>query len=150
MKQLLFPFVILISVSSSAQTMEQTMEKRAREFHRVLGLNDKELWKKFIQENYTKALIEKPMRSKVARQDGESSTSESKEANGTLEDKVKMFERLHNDFGGSKIISVKPIGENLEMEVSNGDMSGVFKFKFEKNKPHLIDGLGIQAEGGGR
>lgn len=150
MKKLLLPIAILICLNGLAQTMEQVMEKRAREFHRVLMLSDKEQWKKFIQENYTKAFIEKRMRAKVARQDGESSSSESKDSNGTIEDKLKMFERLHDDFGGSKITSIKPNGENLQMELSSGDLSGVFKFKFEKNKPYLIDGIGIDVEGGGR
>ena len=150
MKKLLLPVAILICLNGLAQTMEQTMEKRVREFHRVLMLSDKEQWKKFIQENYTKAFIEKRMRAKVARQDGESSSSENKDSNGTIEDKLKMFERLHDDFGGSKITSIKPSGENLQMELSSGDLSGVFKFKFEKSKPYLIDGIGIDVEGGGR
>lgn len=150
MKNILLLIAITGALNSFAQTMEQTMEKRARELHRVIGLNDKEQWKKFVQENYTKALIEKPMRAKVARSDGENSSAESKETKGTLEDKVQMFERLHDDFGGSKIVSIKSDGENLQMELSSGDLSGVFKFKFEKNKPYLIDGIGIDVEGGGR
>ena len=149
-KVFLFGTIILISINGLAQTLEQTMEKRAREFHRVIGLTDREQWKKFIQDNYTKALIEKPMKAKTVKEGEEGNSSESKEIKGTIEDKVKMFERLHNDFGASKIVSVKPSSEGLEMELSNGDLSGTFKFKFDKNKPYLIDGLGVQVEGGGR
>jgi hypothetical protein len=61
-----------------------------------------------------------------------------------------MFERLHGDFGGSKIVSIKAAGENLEMVLDGGNLSGTFKFKFDKNKPYLITGLGVNAEGGGR
>ena len=146
-------FLLLVIVffckNGFSQELQQTMEKRAREFHRVIGLTDKDQWKKFIQENYTKALIEKPMKAKMVKQGEEGSSSESKEIKGTVEDKVNMFQRLHDDFGGSKIVSIKPNGENLEMELSAGDLSGVFKFKFDKNKPYLIDGLGVQVEGGG-
>ncbi len=149
-KVFLFGTIILISINGLTQTLEQTMEKRAREFHRVIGLTDREQWKKFIQDNYTKALIEKPMKAKTVKEGEEGNSSESKEIKGTIEDKVKMFERLHNDFGASKIVSVKPSSEGLEMELSNGDLSGTFKFKFDKNKPYLIDGLGVQVEGGGR
>jgi len=151
MKKTFIPVVLtLLYLNGSAQTLEQTMEKRASEFHRVIGLNDKEQWKKFIQESYTKALIEKPMKARTVKQGEEGNSSETKDIKGTIEDKVNMFQRLHNDFGGSKIISIKPNGENLEMELSAGDLTGVFKFKFDKNTPYLIDGLGVQVEGGGR
>ncbi|MEQ1588245.1 MAG: hypothetical protein ABL895_20345 [Cyclobacteriaceae bacterium] len=33
------------------ESREQVMENRAREMHRVLGLNDWAAWKKFIKEN---------------------------------------------------------------------------------------------------
>jgi hypothetical protein len=150
MKTTLLLWTALTVTHSLAQTMEQSMEKRAREFHRVIGLTDKEQWKKFIQENYTKSLIEKPMRAKTMRQDDQSASSETKDIKGTLEDKIAMLERIHNDFGGSKIASIKPNGENLEMKLDNGDMSGVFNFKFEKEKPYLISGLGISVEAGRR
>ena len=42
------------------------MENRAKGFHKALTLSDKESWKKFILENYTKTLIEKPMKARVA------------------------------------------------------------------------------------
>ncbi len=141
--------ILLCYVNGFTQTLEQTMSKRAHEFHRVIGLTDKEQWKKFIQENYTKALIEKPMKARTVKQGEEGNSSEDKEIKGTIEDKANMFQRLHNDFGGSKIISIKPNGENLEMELSAGDLTGVFKFKFDQNKPYLIDGIGVQIEGGG-
>ena len=149
-KAYLLVVMLLCCMNGFTQTLEQTMEKRAREFHRVISLTDKEQWKKFIQENYTKALIEKPMKARTVKQGEEENSSESKDIKGTIEDKVNMFQRLHNDFGGSKIISIKPSGENLEMELSAADLTGVFKFKFDKNKPNLIDGLGVQVEGGGR
>ncbi len=149
MKKVFLLFVsALASICSLAQTMDQTMEKRAREFHRVIGLDNKADWKKFIEENYTKALIEKPMKARTVTEGEEGNSSESKEIKGTIEDKVNMFQRLHDDFGGSKIISTKTNGENLEMTLSIGDLSGVFKFKFDKGKPYLIDGIGIQVEGG--
>ncbi len=63
-----------------------------------------------------------------------------------LEAKAKMFARLHEDFGGSPIMSIKSKDENLEMVLNNGEgLIGTFKFRFEKTKPYLIDGIGIEA-----
>lgn len=126
--------------------MDKVMEKRARELHRVIGLSDQEQWKKFIQENYTQALIDKPMRAAVNESgQGAATTSEVKSSNN-LDAKVKMFGRLHEDFGGASIVSIKSSGEILNMTLDNGDgLIGTFKLKFEKTKPYLIDGIGIEA-----
>lgn len=150
MKKLILLIATLIGFQSFSQTMEKEMEKKAREFHRVIGQTSKDQWKKFIQENYAKSLIEKPMRAKVSQRDGENTTSETTDTKGTLEDKVQMLERLHGDFGDSKIVSIKTSGENLEMVLDGGNLSGSFKLKFDKTKPYLITGLGVNVEGGRR
>ena len=141
----------LCQMAWAQDAMEKTMEKRAREMHRVIGLNSKDEWKKFIQENYTKALIDKPMQAKVSTSDSDApnSSSETKSA-GNIEAKASMFERLHDDFGGSKIASIKATGDKLEMVLDNGDMAGTFVLKFSKEKPYLIDGMGIQVGEGRR
>jgi len=126
------------------------MEKRARELHRVIGLADQAQWRKFITENYTQALIDKPLRSQVAKGDRPAPTPEKTASSGNLEGKVSMFQRLHNDFGDSKIVKLKPDGEKLEMELSGSELSGVFSFVFSTEKPYLIDGLRVQAEAGNR
>ncbi len=128
--------------------MQQVMEKRAREMHRVICLADKEQWRKFIKENYAQTLIDKPMHSQVSNSDNEGTTSEKKEIGNNLEGKVNMFQRLHNDFGDSKIVSIKPDGDKLKMELSSSELSGTFNLKFSTVKPYLIEGLGIQIEGG--
>ena len=49
---------------------------------------------------------------------------------------------------GSKIVSLKPTGEKLEMILKNDmGMMGTFLLKFEKTNPYLIDGLGIEVGG---
>ena len=150
----LFALVMIAGLCQTAwaqDAMEKAMEKRAREMHRVIGLNSKDEWKKFIQENYTKALIDKPMQAKVSTSDSDApnSSSETKSA-GNIEAKASMFERLHDDFGGSKIASIKATGDKLEMVLDNGDMAGTFVLKFSKEKPYLIDGMGIQVGEGRR
>src|SRR5688572_26185313 len=90
-----------ISTSALAQEMQKVMENRAREMHRVIGLSEKEQWKKFIQENYTQALIDKPMRV-VTSENGATASSQSKTPDN-LEAKASMFQRIHDDFGKSKI-----------------------------------------------
>jgi hypothetical protein len=142
-------FILLLSTTLfcfAQETKEVIMEKRAREMHRVLGINDPAQWRKFIKENYTQALIDKPMRAKVQTSDDGSDKSSASSSADNLEAKVGMFERLHSDFGDSKITSLKVIGDNVEMIVL-GEMGlkGTFKFKFDPIKPHLISGLGIEA-----
>ncbi len=143
----LFFFSGLWGASFAQESMEKVMEKRAKEMHRVMSLTDKEQWKKFIKENYTQALIDKPMQAKVQTSENgktSSNTSEPKAADN-LEAKAGMFQRLHNDFGGSKIISLKPIGEKMEMVLKNDmGMIGTFNLKFDKVSPYKIDGLGIE------
>jgi hypothetical protein len=141
----LISFVFILQVS--AQDISE-MEKRAREMHRVIGLDDKQQWIKFIKENYTQALINKQQTMKVqSNENGNVSTSkEEMKEEDKLEAKAKMFARLHEDFGGSKIISIKSKDENLEMVLNNGEgLIGTFKLRFEKTKPYLIDGIGIEA-----
>ncbi len=136
-----------ITLTLAQESREQIMEKRAREMHRVFGLNDRAAWKKFIKENYTQALIDKPMRAKVQTSDNGSDKSSETSSADNLEAKTDMFERLHNDFGGSKITSLKVIGDDVEMIVL-GDMGlkGTFRLKFDVAKPYLISGLGISAD----
>ena len=139
--------LLLVSPAFCQDTMEKVMEKRAKEMHRVIGLTDKAEWKKFVKENYTQALIDKPMQAKVQTSDNGSvstSTSENKSADN-IEAKAGMFQRLHGDFGNSKLVSLKPIGEKMEMVLKNsGGMTGNFTLTFDKKSPYLIDKLGIE------
>lgn len=144
--------IALLVITSSTlalaqESREQVMEKRAREMHRVLGMNDRAAWKKFIKENYTQALIDKPMRAKVQTSDNGSDKSTETSSADNLEAKADMFGRLHNDFGDSKITSLKVTGDDVEMIVL-GDMGlkGTFLLKFDVAKPYLISGLGIAAD----
>jgi hypothetical protein len=152
MKQLLLiaAFVGLGLCSFAQESIQEVKEKRAREMHRVIGLEDKEQWKRFMKENYTQALINKPMRAVAETSDNgttkSASTEQSKQADN-LEAKTAMFQRLHEDFGKSKIVSIKTDEEKLEMIVKSDDgLSATFILKFDKNKPHLIDGLGIEVQ----
>ena len=152
MKQLiLLAAIVGLTLPLMAQeTPEKIMEKRARELHRVIGLNDKEQWKAFMKANYTQALIDKPMRAVVESSEGNSSSTTSSsqsKATDNLEAKTAMFQRLHDDFGKSKITSIKTEGEKTEMVLKNeGGLSGTFMLTFSKNMHYLIDGLGIEVQ----
>jgi hypothetical protein len=151
MKRLILSAIVFgLSLPLAAQEIKQVMENRAREMHRVIGLKDKEQWKKFIKENYTQALIDRPMRAVTQTSDnGSTSISGSTQPKSTdnLEAKATMFQRLHDDFGKSKIISITQGDYKVEMVVKNEDgLGGTFILKFDKNKPYLIDGLGIEVE----
>ena len=132
----------------SQESMEKVMERRAREMYRVIGLDSPDEWKKFIRENYTQALIDKPMQAKVntGGSSGAETSSSSKES-GNLEAKADMFRRLHDDFGGGSIKSIKATGEKLDMKINSDGMMGTFTLRFSKEKPYLIDGIGIEVGG---
>lgn len=137
-------------VNFAQDNPQDVMEKRAREMHRVITLNDKEQWRKFIQDNYSQTLIDKPMRKKIVNQDDGGTQSETKTTAGNLEDKVNMFQNLHRDFAESQIASIKKVNQTLEMVLSGGGTEGTFKLKFSEAKPYLIEGLGIELTGGPR
>jgi hypothetical protein len=132
------------------ENAQDVMEKRAREMYRVITSNDREQWRKFIKENYSQTLIDKPMRKKIVNQDDGGTQSETKTTAGNLEDKVNMFQNLHRDFAESQIASIKKVNQTLEMILSGGGTEGTFKLKFSDTKPYLIEGLGIELTGGPR
>jgi len=122
------------------------MEKRANELHRVMGLNEQEQWKKFMLESYSKSLLERPVKSTIKTEEG-STTSTSSSTADKLEEKMKMFERLHSDFGSSKVVSMKTVNEKIEMILENtSGLKGNFSIAFEKQTPFLIDGINIQID----
>ena len=124
------------------------MEKRAHELHRVIGLNDREQWKNFMKENYTKSLLERPVKSSVKTTEKETASSTNATSTADkLEEKLKIFERLHNDFGKSKIVSLKPVSEKIEMILENtSGNKGNFSIAFENSKPYLIDGIRVEVD----
>lgn len=150
MKNLILIFAASLLWSGlTAQIMDEAIEKRAREMHRVISLDDKAQWEKFVKENYTQALIERTMKAQIKKDGPEGASSQTQENKGTVADKVNMLQRLHNDFGGSKISSLKTKDGEVEMVISGSGLSGTFRLKFDKNAPYLIDRIGIQVEGGG-
>lgn len=139
---LLFCLALIGTAALAQESMEKVMESRAREMFRVIGLDDKEAWKKFITENYTQALIEKPMQAKRDTGDGAPSTASTQK--GTVEGKAQMYQMLHNDFAGGKITAFTITGETAKMSVSSSNLAGTFTLKFSKEKPWLIDSIGIE------
>ena len=149
MKNLFLICCCFAIVSAFAQDSKQaTMEKRARDLHRIMGLNDKEQWKKFMKENYTKSLLERPVKSSVKTTEKETASSTNTASTAdNLEEKLKNFERLHNDFGKSKIVSLKPVNDKIEMILENtSGNKGNFSITFENSKPYLIDGIRVEIE----
>jgi hypothetical protein len=138
--------LILFSISSIFSPQEislQTMEKKAKEMIRVISLSDESAYRKFIKENYTEQLINKPMRRKVDSPDGSKATEDKAESNG--EAKVKMYGMLHGDIGNGKILSMKRDGDKLTVDVSGDTGSSVtFVLTFLKTEPGLIDGFSVQ------
>lgn len=143
MKKLFTLLALTVTITAYGQdSMEKTMEARAREMSRVITLNNPEAWKKFIRENYTKALIEKPMQ---ARRDTGSGGASGTTQPGTVEGKAKMYEMLHKDFGSGNVTTLTVAGSEVKMVITAYDLRGTFTLKFAKEKPWLIDGIRVEA-----
>lgn len=138
--------VAFATVAFIQESKESIMEKRARAMSSAINSHDREIWKKFIQENYSQALIDRPMKATV-QVDGQSSQSSSDSKVSNLEAKTKMFDRLHNDFAGSKITSIKSKDNKTEMVLSTDTgLKGIFNLTFETERPYLISALGVEVE----
>jgi hypothetical protein len=148
MKNIFTALIMFISCIVFAQDKTKTLDQRARDFHKAISKNDKGEWKKYMLENFTQALIDRPMRAKVVTSEKDNSSPSSTTNTETqVEAKLAMFERLHYDFGKGKIASVKIEGEKVEMTIStDGGMTGVFRLDAESKSPWLIDKLGIEVE----
>ena len=141
---LIFCLTLAANVACAQESMEKIMESRAREMYRVISLDEPESWKKFIKENYTKALIDKPMRSQVEGGGSAAGSATSQTHEGNIEGKASMYRMLHNDLGGGKISTIKITGEKVDMVVNSSGTVGTISLKFSKEKPYLIDGLGVE------
>lgn len=151
MKGILFlVFGFMILNAPAQDTMEQTMEKRARELHRVLGLSGKEDYKKFMTENYTKEFLEKPVKLNRVVSDSEgnsATTSSDNKPMDNLEAKTQMYAQLHEDFGGSKLESITRKDNKIEMKLNaSGGLKGKFTLTFNREKPYLIEAMGVEAD----
>ena len=146
MKNLFLIVCLFVVVAAFGQNKKQTIiEKRARELHSTIGLTNKDQWKKFMQENYSKAMLERPVTTKTRTNDSEVTTSTSAATADQLEEKVKMFERLHSDFGNSKILSLKSFDERVEMVLENTvGLKGNFNITYEKESPFLINRIAVE------
>jgi hypothetical protein len=144
MKNIFLIAVLFSSFSALGQDhAKHTMESRAREMIRVLGLTDKGEYRKFIKANYTEALINKKMRLNV--QGGPGGAASETEKTDPVDDKVNMYARLHDDLGEGKIISMKQTGEKLDVEAQGSTGASMnFVLTYQKVEPFLIDGFSVQ------
>jgi hypothetical protein len=137
-------FVVTPCLLLAQQAAEKVMEKRVREFHRVISLNEREAWKQFIKENYTQALIDKPTKASKSGDGGNEVISPAPSDN--IEDKAAVFRMLHDDFGGSEITSLTLKGNQAELSLlAVSGLVGTFRFTFEKAGPYKIDALAAEA-----
>jgi hypothetical protein len=143
---LIFLFLAGLVFEAQAQKpRDQTTTERAREMYRIIGVDDKEQWEKFVRENYSKELLERTIRSKVSSStDGSQEKGEEKTAK-SIEEKAMFFKRLHSDFGKSKIVSLEPKDQDVEMVLQNAEgLTGTFTLTFTTESPYLIDRIGIE------
>jgi hypothetical protein len=139
--KVIFILAFAIGGVGHAQNHDEAITARAKEFHRAMCQTDREVWKQFILNNYTKALQERQVKQQISTEGG----SKSEELAEALEGKIKMLGRLNEDFGGGKLISVVAKGDEVEMVATTGQGDqGRFKLKFEKNAPYLIDGIMVE------
>jgi hypothetical protein len=143
--------MMAVAFSAIAQKSEavKKMERRANEFHRMITVNDKNAWIKFMQDNFTKTLQEKPFRRNVQKKDQETDVlieKSEKDGTGTLDAKTVLFDQLYRDFGTSKMKSLKTENNKSEMILENNGVMATLSIKYTEQAPYLIDGLGIEVK----
>lgn len=136
----------LVCATAPAQSSQQVAaEKLAREMHRVIQLDDAAAWEKFVRDNYSKALISKPMRAQVEGSGPNDRPAASSQSTDPVKAKADMFRMLHADFGNSEIVSLKTTGNKVEMVLrEKGGLTGTFALQITSTAPFLIDGLGVE------
>ena len=125
MMKYVFTFCMLfVCAAGFSQTMEKVMEKRAREMHAAFSSADKDGWKKFVEANYSDRLIK----------------------DRGLDNILQMWQNIHQDLSGSKIVSVTQTKEGTEMIVKRGDdgQKATFLLIPEAASPYKIDRMGIE------
>lgn len=145
-------FIVLLCFAAGPvlgqKSAEKEMEKVAREMFRVICVNDKEEWIKFMETYYTKALQEKPVQRKLdtkGEKDVVIMRSPSAQAS-PLDAKAAMFDQLHRDFGKGKITSLTTNGTLATMKLEDGGRTANLTLTFTPQAPWLIDALGIEVE----
>jgi len=112
--------------STSISAQAKTAEDRAKLLHQAVVTDDSEFVKSFVEENYSKRLLEK--------YDTERHTS--------------MLNQVHREFKDSKIVSIKKDeGDKLVMIIErNSDGHKVtFELYYDPNDDNKLDGIGIEA-----
>lgn len=148
MKNLFIILFLASFISAGAQdNAEKIMDNRVREFHKVIGLDDREAWKKFIRENYTDEFINKQSaRRRVVDGDEKSETASNDKGTDKVDAKAELFQMLHQDFGDSKLTSLTIKDNIATMVLSNLDgLRGTFKFTHQKQAPYLIENMAVEA-----
>ena len=148
MKTLVSLLLCFLTFVASGQSQNaKILEQRAKDFHKAISRNDKTVWRDYMQENFTTALIERPMRAQVATAESDGNSSNASKSTSKIDVKLAMFEQLHNDFGNSKLGSLKVTGNKIEMTLnSSNGMKGVFSFEAESSTPWKIDKMGVAVE----
>ena len=70
---------------------DKQKEKRVRDFHKILAVDDRDEWRKFIKENFTQAFMERQMKARTTVDGASSSSSEAKPA-VPMAAKLNMFQ----------------------------------------------------------
>lgn len=146
-KLFLFILACLFMSMAFAQDSKSAMEKRSRDLCTAINSTNEKDWIKYIEENFSPALIKKPMKKQVQvseQGDVSKSSGSTSEAEGTVQQKAQMFRQLHTDFTNAKIISIKAEDHKVTMTIESRDgLRGKFNLGFEKDT-NLIEALGIE------
>lgn len=148
MKKLILLLFLAPFLSAGAQdTAKKIMDAKAREFYRVIKLDDREVWKKFIRENYSEEFINKPSSRRVMVDGEEKSETTATTGTDKVDAKADLFQMLHRDFGDSNLTSLT-IDKNIAtLVLSTPDgLRGTFTITHQQQAPYLIENMGVEAD----
>lgn len=125
MKKLNLTLLCLCILSlSNAQKKEEVIEKRLRELHVVLSIDDPAKWESYIKENYTPSYIERR----------------------GLDNIKGVYKKVADNWSQSKVISFGEVGEQYELIIRRNDDAQKLQYLMtpEKDKPWRIDALAFE------
>lgn len=118
--------ILFVAAAAFGQTndKEKIGEKRAKALHAALASDDKEVWKKFVNENYTAELIEKR----------------------GMDNIMNAWTQIHKDWGASKIVSIAFKDGLTDMNVKrNRDGALIlYRLTLQNADPYKVERLAVE------
>ena len=118
--------MVMMAPLTNVHCQSKSADDRAKLMHRAITTNDSEFVKTFVEENYSKRLLEKY----------------------DIQKHTGMLNQLRREFKDSKIVSIKEQEDNkllMVIERISDKHKVMFELFYSPKDENKIDGVGIEA-----